>query len=110
MVKVNNECKREYFDKLNVKTVTKPFCKKTCKSYFSNKHSHGPSKVTLTEYEKIVSEYQKIAKTVNAYFESVKDLLNLFEWIDLLNNSNEKIEQIIVKLSKHPSIFQVYLK
>ena len=30
VVKINNECKREYFDKLNVKTTTKPFWK-TCK-------------------------------------------------------------------------------
>ena len=27
VVKINNECKREYFDKLNVKTTTKPFWK-----------------------------------------------------------------------------------
>ena len=25
LVKINNECKREYFDKLNIKTTTKPF-------------------------------------------------------------------------------------
>ena len=25
LVKIKNECKREYFDKLNVKTTTKPF-------------------------------------------------------------------------------------
>ena len=30
VVKINTECKREYFDKLNVKTTTKPFWK-TCK-------------------------------------------------------------------------------
>ena len=35
VVKKKNECKREYFDKLNVKTATKPFSK-TCKPYFSN--------------------------------------------------------------------------
>ena len=27
VVKTNNECKREYFDKLNVKTTAKPFWK-----------------------------------------------------------------------------------
>ena len=46
VVKINNECKREYFHKLNVKTATKPFWK-TCKPYFSNKHSHGGSKIAL---------------------------------------------------------------
>ena len=30
VVKINNECKGEYFDKLNVKTAIKPFWK-TCK-------------------------------------------------------------------------------
>ena len=35
-VKINNKCKR-IFDKLNLKTTTKPFWK-TCKLYFSNIH------------------------------------------------------------------------
>ena len=109
VAKINNECKTEYLDKLNVKTVIWLLWKKTCKPYFSNKHSHCASKITLIENKKIVSEYHKIAKTFNAYFQSVKDLLNLFEWIDLLNN-NDKVEQIIAKFSKHPSILQVYLK
>ena len=72
VVKTNNECKREYFDKLNVKTTTKPFWK-TCKPYFSNKHSHGGSKITLIENDRIVSENNKIAKTFRMYFESVTD-------------------------------------
>ena len=42
--KISNKCKREYFDTLNVKTATKPLWK-TCKPYFSNKHSHGGSKL-----------------------------------------------------------------
>ena len=33
VVKINNECKREYFDRLNVKTATKSFWM-TCKPYF----------------------------------------------------------------------------
>ena len=72
MDKINNECKREYFDKLNIKTTTKPFWK-TCKPYFSNKHSHGGSKITLIENDRIISENNKIAKTFNTYFESVTD-------------------------------------
>ena len=89
VVKINNECKREYFDKLNVKTTTKPFWK-TCKSYFSNKHSHDGSKVTLVENDRIVSENNKIAKTFNTYFESVTDSLNFFEWIGESINGNDK--------------------
>ena len=109
VVKINKECKREYFDKLNVKTATKPFWK-TCKPYFSNKHSHGGSKITLIENDRIVSENHKIAKTFNTYFESVTDSLNLFEWIGESVNSNGKIEQIIAKFSKHPSILKIKQK
>ena len=68
VIKLNNECKREYFGKLNVKTTTKPFWK-TCKPYFSNKHSHGGSKITLIENDRIISQNNKIAKTFNTYFE-----------------------------------------
>ena len=55
VVKINNECKRESFDKSNVKTATKPFWK-TCKPYFSNKLSDGGSKIALIENDRIVSE------------------------------------------------------
>ena len=61
VVKINNECKREYYDKLNVKTTIKPFSK-TCKPYFSNKHSQGGSKITLIENDRIISENNKIVK------------------------------------------------
>ena len=39
VVKINNECKREYFDKLNVKTTTKPFWK-TCVNHTSQTNIH----------------------------------------------------------------------
>ena len=109
MVKTNNECKREYFDKLYVKTTTKPFSI-TCKPYFSNKHSHGCSKLTLIENDRIIYENNKIAKTFNMYFESVTDSLNLFEWIGEPVNSNDEIEQILFKFSKHPSILKIKQK
>ena len=73
VVKINNECKREYFDKLNVKTATKPFWK-TCKPSFSNKHLHSGSKITFTDGDKIVSESHKIAKIFHTYFELVSQI------------------------------------
>ena len=109
VVKINNKCKREYFDKFNVKTTTKLFWK-TCKPYFSNKHSHGSSKITLIENDRIISKNNKIAKTFNTYFESVTDSLNLFEWIGESVNSNDKIEQILFKFFKHPSILKIKQK
>ena len=56
------------------------------------------------------SENHKIAKTINLYPESVTDSLNLFEQIGESVNSNDKIEQIIVKFSKHPSILKIKQK
>ena len=64
----------------------------------------------LTENDRIVSENNTIAKAFNTYFESVTDSLNLFEWIGDLFNSNDKIEQIIAKFVKHPSILEIEQK
>ena len=94
VVKINNKCKREYFDKLNVKTTNKPFWK-TCRPYIQNKHSHSGSKIALIENDRIISENNKIANTFNTYLESVTDSLNLFEWIGESVNSNDKIENFI---------------
>ena len=41
------------------------------------------------------------------YFESVTDSINLFEWTGEPVNSDDKIEQVIVKFSKHPSILKI---
>ena len=105
VVKINNECNTEYFDKLNVKATTKPFWK-TCKPYFPNKHSHGGSKITLIENDRIISENNKIAKTFNTHFESVTDSLNLL-------SGSVSLLIVTVKLNKFylnfPNI-QVYLK
>ena len=109
LVKINNECKREYLDKLNSYSATKPFWK-TFNPYFSNKHPHGSSKITLIENDRIVSENHKIAKIFHIYFESVTDSLNLFQWIGESNNSNGKIEQIMGKFSKHPNILKIKKK
>ena len=62
VAKINNKCKREYFDKWKVKTTNKPFWK-TCKPCFSNKHSHRGSKITLIENDRTISENNKVAKT-----------------------------------------------
>ena len=90
-------------------TLNKPFWK-TCKPYFSNKHSHGSSKITLIENDRIVLENHKVAKTFNAYFESVTDSLNAFEWIGESVNGNDKIGQIMTKYSKDPSILKIKQK
>ena len=68
------------------------------------------SKITLIENDRIVSENHEIVKTFDTYFKSVTDSLNVFEWIDESVKSNDKIEQIIAKYSKHPSILKIKQK
>ena len=46
VVKLNNRCKKDHFDRLNSEKISKPFCK-NCKPYFSNKHSTEESKIAL---------------------------------------------------------------
>ena len=46
VVKLNNQCKKDHFDRLNPEKDSKPFWK-SCRLYFSNKHSFGESKIAL---------------------------------------------------------------
>ena len=77
----------------NIKTSknSKPFWTE-CKSYFSNKHAHGDSKIILIEKEKITNisnevikketllvNNDEIAKTINKHFEETVETLNIFE-------------------------------
>ena len=105
VVKINNECNWEYFDKLNVKTTTRPFWK-TCKPYFPNKHSHGGSKITLIENDRIISENNKIVKLLTRILSQSQ-----IYWIFLSGSVNLLI--VTIKLNKFylnfPNI-QVYLK
>ena len=49
---------------------------KSCKPYFSNKHSFGESKIPLSENDEFLTENNKIAKTFNSFFETITDSLN----------------------------------
>ena len=93
----DNECKREYIDKLNVITATKPFWK-TCK--------HGGSKITLIENDRIVFENNKIAKTFNTYFEVVTDSLNLFQWIGESVNSRAYFNHLLHAVPARSALFE----
>ena len=106
VVKLNNQSKQEHFDSLNPFLDSKPFWK-SCKPYFSNKHSFGDSKIALNENGEILTENIKIAKTFNSYFESVTDSLELFDWPLQLNFSYDKVQNIITSFSNHPSIIEI---
>ena len=82
-----NQCKKDHFDRLNPEKDSKPFWK-SCKPYFSNKHSFGESKIALSENGEFLTENNKIAKTFSSFFETVS-------------------QGIILNFSNHPSILKI---
>ena len=49
----------------------------------------------------------RIAKTLNSYFKSVRDSLELFNWPLQSNVSCDKVQNIIKSFSNHPSIIKI---
>ena len=88
IVKLNNQCKKDHFE-LDPEKDSKPFWK-SCKSYFSNKHSFGESEITLSE---------------NAEF--LTDSLNLFSWSAKVKVCDDKVQGTILNFSSHPSILKI---
>ena len=74
-VKLNNQCKKNHFDRLNPEKDSKPFCK-SCKPYFSNKHFSGKSKIALSKNGKFLTGRNKTATTFNSLFETVTNSYN----------------------------------
>ena len=79
----------------------------TCKSYFSNKHSFGESKIALSENCEFLTENNKIAKTFNLFFETVTDSLNLFSWSSKVKVCEDMVQGMILNFSNHPSILKI---
>ena len=103
VVKLNNDCKNDHFDRLNLEKDSKPFWK-SCKPYFSNNHSFAESKIALSKSSEFLTENNKIAKTFNSFFETVTDSLNLFSWSSNVNVNDDKVQGITLNFSNHPSI------
>ena len=102
VVKLNNQCKKDHFDRLNPEKDSKSFWK-TCKPYFSNKHCFRESKIALSENGEFLTENNRIAKTFNSFFETVTDSLNLFSWSSKVKVCDDKVQGIILNFSNHPS-------
>ena len=113
---LNRDSKLRYFNNIEISKNSKPFWNE-CKPYFSNKHSHGDSKIILTEKEKItnnsneVIKKDEIAKTFNKHFAEIVEALNPFELPS--NNTyllNDQLTVIIKKFQNHPSIMELKSK
>ena len=93
VVKLNNECKKNHFDRLNPEKDSKPF-RKSCKPYVSNKHSFVELKITLIENSDFLNKNDQIEKTLYSFFETV-------------NVSDDKVQGIKLNFSNHPSILKI---
>ena len=60
VTKFNKQFKKEYFESIENKIDSKNICNKY-KSFFSNKHNNGDSKILLIENEEIINESAKVA-------------------------------------------------
>ena len=68
VVKLNKNCKKEFFDNLETKNNSKLFWDK-CKPYFSNKYSKGDSDILLIEKDELLLKNKKVADVFNSYFQ-----------------------------------------
>ena len=66
VVKLNKNCKKEFFDNLEIKNNSKSFWNK-CKPYFSNKQ--GDSDILLIENNELLLKNKKVADVSNSYFQ-----------------------------------------
>ena len=78
VVKLTKNCKKEFFDNLEIKNNFKSFWDKY-KLYFSSRHSKGDCDILLIEKDVLLKD-KKIADVFNSYFQSITDSLDVFEW------------------------------
>ena len=104
VVKLNKNCKKEFFDNLETKNNSKSFWDK-CKPYFSNKHSKSDSDILLIEKGELLLNNKKVADVFNSYFQSITDPLDLFKWpLGSTDQIYDSIDRIIDSFWFHPSI------
>ena len=123
VVKLNKDSKLRYFNNIETSKNSKPFWNE-CKPYFSNKNTHGDSKIILIEKEKITTNSNEvikketllvsndeIAKAFNKHFGGNVETLNTFQWPS--NNTdvlNDQLTAIIKKFRNHTSIIKLKSK
>ena len=111
-VGLNKQAKFIYFNNLDCKKDTKPFCYK-CKPCFSNKHSRGDTNIMSKENGEIHQENDVIVTTFSNFFDSIAKSINLFKWPDIswdstiLSSVFDRIDRIILKYKSHSSIISI---
>ena len=104
VIKLNKNCKKEFFDNFEIENNSKSFWDK-CKRYFSNKHSKGDSDILLIEKDELLLKYKKVADIFNSYFQSITNSLDLFEWLlESTDQVYDSVDRIIDRFRLHPGI------
>ena len=106
VVALNQKSKYNYFNNLDVSKGVKPFWK-TCKPYFSNKHSRGDTSIILIEKNELILNNRKIVITFNDEFSEIVPSLKIFKWpsnVKGLVDNRDIIDGIVLKFHDHPSI------
>ena len=104
VVKLNKNCKKDFFDNLDTKNNSQSFWDK-CKPHFSNKHSKGDSDILLIEKGELLLKNKKVAGVFNSRFQSITNSLDLLEYLlGPTDQIYDSIDRIIDSSQFHPSI------
>ena len=102
--------KTKYFSGLNLKNYTdnKKFWN-TVKPLLSNVDG-GPKKITLILEDKVISNDEEVAESINQFFSESVKTLNITENSNLINGMGNIFEPVYIALKKfecHPSIIEI---
>ena len=109
VVKLTKKVKREYFENLNLNSITdNKNVWKSVKPNFTNKNRKN-DKIILVENGEIISKNKKTAEIMNNYFVNITKELNIPEEsrVDVDFLFTDPIDGIIQTYSKHPSILKI---
>ena len=102
--------RKKYYSNLDIKNITdnKKFWK-TMKPFFSEKGVFSQN-ITLVNNDSIISSDQEVCETLNNFFKSAVDSLNIIEHKDLITDSKHLIDPVeiaIKKFENHPSVLDI---
>ena len=102
--------RKKYYSNLDIKTITdnKKFWQ-TVMPFFTDK---GPKNqnITLVENNCIISNDQEVSESLNKFFTSAVNSLNISENKYLLTDTRELIDPVEIafkKIESHPSVFNI---
>ena len=89
VVKLNKNCKKEFFDNLEIKINSKSFWDK-CKPYFYNKHSKDDSDILLIGKDKPLLKNKKFADVFISYFQWIIDSFDFDSFQSVIDSFDKR--------------------